>query len=432
MKDNIDNELYEAFKEREYPSDKIKKNLHIRLNKIEDNKKTVVKIKSGYSRIVAITAAVVIIICIYIGNVGGVQAAIHKLFTFIPEVGIVEENNNEILYYMAGGPQSIENEYTEVKINNVYITEGEVYVSWQVHSKKSYTQYGNMKIVIGDKVYEQSWGDFGAGKEAFGTAGFSISDVSWSLKEIYQIEFQGSKIEFSLQNYETYKNVEDIGPTQLLNDISITAIPEWTEDSVIITIYNLNFSTFDLVEGYEDLLSESAPYLTIGDILIESEEISGYGNKVNFDLSEIGLTEEMKDAAVLHIPTIRVQSHDNKSIKVSLSKDTSKNIFPESVKFSDCTMYIIGLNEEVHKDIGKCLKFTFKFDYDREYLMLDYFKNPLINNEYVGGYSWDYDKETGYYYLYLASDIDNNKINTITFSELVYKINDEYQIVLAK
>lgn len=95
-------------------------------------------------------------------------------------------------------------------------------------------------------------------------------------------------------------------------------------------------------------------------------------------------------------------------------------------------MHIIGVEEATRNNIGNSLKFTLKFDYSMGNLALDQFGKVILNNQSSNGWSLDYDDDTGYYYLYVASNEALNKIKSITFGELVYKINDEYQIDLGR
>ncbi|SEW35659.1 hypothetical protein [[Clostridium] fimetarium] len=449
MKSNIEDGLYEAFDDREYSSDKLRENIRIKLTEME--KKTIqeseiiknqiieneiVKNKLGkniivksnkrfhmtnfnFVRKVAIAGvALMFILTITIAtNVGGVKASIQKIFAFIPGVGVVKVDDIGSLYYMKGDSQTKGNENYEVKLNYIY---------------------PDMKLVIGDKIYE-SWSSVSGGNKC--ETWIDVKDVTWNLTDVYQIVVQDIKFDFSLQDYEVYEQAEGIGPTQRLNDISMTAIPKWEENSVVIALYDLNYSKFDSIGGYNKYsLSQYTPYLTIGDATINREKIDldRGEEKMVFDLSGIELTEDLKANAVIHIPRIGVGKKENQKIGISIAKDGTYHASKESVQFSDSTMHIIKVEKaskvEKYKDFENCLKFTLKFDYNMENLELENFSKLLLSDGKVKNLGWscEYDENTGYYSLYIQDYAETSKIKSITFGELNYYINDEYQIDLGR
>ena len=476
MKNNIDNNLYKTFHNREYPSDKVNKTIQIKLtemeekkikeseiienklikNKLVEDKKSYHKVKANFIRKIALVGfALTLISIITIStNVGGVNASIRKLFAFIPGVGIVKNDDSGILYYMKGDAQTKDNSNYEVKLNYIYASKDSVRITWEfilkstsdlpidekpsLKAKLGTDEYPYVKLVIGDKIYERGSSLF-SGVTTCETW-ITVKDATWNLTDVYQIIFGDISFEFSLQNYEIYKQTEDIGPTQRLNDISITAIPEWKENSVLISLYDLNFSEFDSIDGYKNPLSKDPPYLTIGDTIIKREKINldrGVGIMV-YNLSGIELTEEMKTTAVIHIPRIKVKKKEDQKIGISIAKDGSYHASTKSVQFSNSTMNIISVEKatkvEQYKDFENCLKLTLKFDYNMENLELENFSNLVLSDGKVKKLAWscEYDENTGYYILYIQDYAGASKIKSITFGELSYYINDEYQINLGR
>ena len=481
MKSNIDDGLYETFGDREYPSDKVRENIHIKLTEMEENtiqesqiiESQIIEKKLGkniifnlnkrfhktnfnFVRKIAIAGvALMLILTITIAtNVGGVKASIQKIFAFIPGVGVVKVDDIGSLYYMKGDSQTKGNENYEVKLNYIYASKESVRITWELISKNPSdsqsdvktsfktkledNEYPDMKLVIGDKIYE-SWSSVSGGNKC--ETWIDVKDVTWNLTDVYQIVVQDIKFDFSLQDYEVYEQTEDIGPTQRLNDISMTAIPKWEENSVVIALYDLNYSKFDSIGVYNKYsLSQYTPYLTIGDATINREKIDldRGEEKMVFDLSGIELTEDLKATAVIHIPRIEVEKKENQKIGISIAKDGSYHASKESVQFSDSTMHIIKVEKaskvEQYKNFQNCLKLTLKFDYNMENLELENFSKLVLSDGKVQSLGWscEYDENTGYYSLYIQDYAETSKIKSITFGELTYYINDEYQIDLKK
>jgi len=474
MKSNIEDGLYEAFDVREYPSDKVRENIHMKLTKMgentiqeseseiesEINKTKIIDtrfLKRNFhlARKVAIAGlALILILAITIAtNVGGVKASMQKIFAFIPGVGVVKVDDSGILYYMKGDTQTKGNDNYEVKLDYIYASKDSVRITWELISKSTSEsppdvkpslesrlggdKFPDVKLVIKDKIYQSSSTFEGNTCETW----IYVKDVTWNMTDVYQIVFQDISFDFSLQNYEIYKQTEDIGPTQMLNDISMTAIPEWEENSIVIALYNLNYSKFDSIGGYNKyLLSQYTPYLTIGGATIQREKIDldrGEGKMV-FDLSGIELTQELKATAVIHIPRIEVEKKENEKIGISIAKDGSYHASKESVQFADSTMHIIKVEKaskvEQYKNFQNCLKLTLKFDYNMENLELENFSKLVLSDGKVQSLGWscEYDENTGYYSLYIQDYAETSKIKSITFGELTYYINDEYQIDLKK
>ena len=452
MKDNIDNSLYEVFHDREYPSDKVRENIRSKIAEMEADKKSSHKVKINYARkIVTAGVALIFMLSIMIAtNVGGVRASIQKLFAIVPGVGVVEVDESNNIYYMKGDSQTKGNDNYEVKLNYIYASKDSVRITWEYVLKNySYTPltsdkkikdsiFPEVKIMVGDKTYK--YGSSMSGSTNTYTTWLDVKGVTWNSTDVYQIVFQDLSFDFSLQNYETYKQTEDIGPTQMLNDISITAIPEWVENSVSIALYNLNVSNFDSIFSYKNRSSECTPYLTVGDATIKhykTEENKGEAKMV-FDLSGIELTEEMKTTAVLHIPSIQVRKKENQKINISIAKDGSYHASKESVQFADSTMHIINVEKATkvgpYDDFKDCLKLTLKFDYNMKNLELENMSNLVLSGGEKVNRAWSckYDENTGYYSLYIQDYAETTKIKSITFLELIYCINDEYQINLGK
>ena len=55
-----------------------------------------------------------------------------------------------------------------------------------------------------------------------------------------------------------YDSVDEIGPTAMHNNISVTAMPTWSENKLTIKLYSLNYSEFLQVYGYYDDLKADA------------------------------------------------------------------------------------------------------------------------------------------------------------------------------
>ena len=101
-------------------------------------------------------------------------------------------------------------------------------------------------------------------------------------------------------------------------------------------------------------------------------------------------------------------------------------------------MHIINVEKATkvgpYDDFKNCLKLTLKFDYNMKNLELENMSNLVLSGGEKVNRAWSckYDENTGYYSLYIQDYAETTKIKSITFLELIYCINDEYQINLGK
>lgn len=486
MNSSFDKELYRLFILDESPGEKVMSDIAKRLDQLDklnreqgiqpDDayvKKQLRQTKSNRNILTVITAAALIIMVI-VANSGSVMAAMNKLLAFIPGVGIVEEEKNDILYYMKGKAQSLENEDIKATLSNVYITEQGAWLSLQIDLKgvteeelfdnslkeknekaaidilkaKGYEKYFEYKeieigymtspkisLIIGGKEYIQESGSMGGSFTSYHCSSYyKVELTDWDLSEDYQVKFGDLIFQFQLQDYETYSSAQEIGPTQMHNDISITAIPNWTEDRLKVEFYNMNFSDFDQVYSYQEYSADrnaNRPYVRIGDDVVYSEDVNGDGTSVEFDLSGITVTEEMKKQATLHVPIITVLEHENKKIKLSISKNGERIKFPETVEYKHCKMHILDVKKGNEDYLGdeEHLVLSLKFEFPKDNMEFAYFNGMFVNGDGAGG-SWEYDKETGIYTICVTGDMPVHKIKTISFNSQVYLIRDEYEFSL--
>jgi hypothetical protein len=257
----------------------------------------------------------------------------------------------------------------------------------------------------------------GGGRIDIITVDFKLDSTDINTKTIYRIKYGDYDLqaEFKLKSYASFDTLEEIGPTETHNDISITAVAERKDGKLEVQLYPINKSGYNIKAytkeygkgyGVKDLSIETSngtkTYITPGSYMSPN-------SKFIFDVSQ-----DEKDM-LLKIPYLIVQSNESKNIDLIVPKSGEKLQLNERVEFKGSTMIVTDV-ERVSDHGGEygALKIGLRYEnHDKNLIMQSagYTRTNFWGMPGGGGYSFDPDGNgvvsTVYYDLQKG---ENNKL----------------------
>lgn len=426
---------------------------------------------------IAVAAAFVILVTAA-GNSEAVQAAIKKIFTFIPGVGIEESEEGRVvssdtLFSMDGDPITKSNGKVTVTLINAYINRDSVDVEyritfdflndynidgWQeyktaleenvieVIDRKGFQPFYDAKAVltIDGEIYDDLRYSGGGGtnerRNVVRTDGLAekINELGENLP--VSLSVAGLDFDIKFKPIETYGTIDEIGPSMELNGISVTAVPRWDGDTLYVDLYDLNYSGFDQVMGFIEFDGEKniKPYLIVNGEKVDAGYDGGDGTEFYFDLSAYGLTDDEKAALELHLPVIVVRNDENVVIPFNVNDDGSVE-YPHKVSLSCCDIFIMDMRPSDMEGWENGMEMDFTAMTKQDNMKLDSIglgyakleegaKRNLFES---GGSSWS-QSENGFWETGFVNDraLDVRDYVSITITDAEYIIEDEYVLPL--
>lgn len=334
---------------------------------------------------IAVAAAFVIMVGAA-GRSEAVQAAIKKLFTFIPGVGIEESEGGQViststLYSMDGDPVTKTDGKITVTLMNAYINRDSVDVEYKI-TLDLLDGYGDinsldeLRQILDENgieyILKNEDEPLGASldiKAVLTIDGEAYDDLRYSgggslgeRRNVVRADVSPEKIEemgkdlpvalsvagldfdIKFKPIETYGAVEDIGPSAEVNGISITAVPRWDGDTLYVDLYDLNYSGFDQVMGFIEFDGEKniKPYLIVNGEKVDAGYDGGDGTEFYFDLSGYSLSDDEKAALELRLPVAEVRNDENVVVPFTVHDDGTVD-YPHKVSLSCCDLYITDM-----------------------------------------------------------------------------------------
>lgn len=415
--------------------------------------------KVYFSRKLVACLATLVIIVTSMAIVGfdNVAAAINKIFSFIPGVGIVE--NNDSIEYVLAEPVSSENNNVILSLNNAVATKDTITVMFTI-AKTDYTDeqlykdkqeeweqlqkdggYQERKVYLyagSEKYTEYSGSTAGGGKQELSTFAYSMKADNINLNTTYKLEYEDYdlSVEFNLESYESFNNLEDIGPTDYHNDISITAVPTFFDGKVEVNLYSVNNSGY-LLESYnkhyEGYLKKDLHLETDSGIKSYTTP-GGYGGvngKFVFDIEEADKNFNLK------VPYIVVRSDESKKITLKIPKEGEIITLNKEIEFEDSTMTIIDVERTSTQHIGEFgdLKMTIKYDNKSENKIMagcQFTRTNVFGIKGSGSWSGETNDNDMLTTVYYALEEDEDSKLRLVVEDPVYYITDEYSLSFSK
>lgn len=432
-------------------------------------------LRAARKRWIAAVAAFVVMVGAAASQSEAVQAAIKKMFTFIPGVGIEETTEENvvkptILYSMDGDPVTKSNDLMSVTLENAYMSSYGVDIVYRIKLNfipdallsrdemqklldekgvssyielrdtiKGFGQYTFVDVKPTVTVNGVTYSDlqnYGGGSVDDMT--YTISVISDEIKEYgcdTPVTFSIGDLSFDLafKPIETYDTIEEIGPTAIHNGISVTAVPRWDGDTLYIKFYSLNYSEFDQVYGYTAYNGEERilPYIVIDGQSIPAEYEGGDGTEYYFDLSSFSLTEEQKASIELHAPVINVRNDENTVIEFTVNSDGTVD-HPDKLSLSHSELEITGMSPVSDASWKSGIEMSFISHVDEDNIYLSAISLTDINGRSAGGSgSWTSNENNIWSAGFTTDSLKTSQdYKSVKISSAEYILTDEYVFIL--
>ena len=410
-----------------------------------------------------------------------VQAAIKKMFTFIPGVGIEETTgdstrpNPEVLYSMDGDPVSLTDGNISVTLQNAYISSYSVDIVYRVKldfmpenavylSKEemqelldengvssfmkikdyagldsfNYTFIDIVPTVTVDGVQYSDLQTYGGGSINDMTCTVRISGIKDALEKYGQnipvtLSIGDLSFDIGFKPIETYDSIDEIGPTAMHNGISLTVVPRWDGDTLYVKFYSLNYSEFSQVYGFVAYDEEKTilPYILLNGETIPAQYEGGDGTEFYFDLSSLSLTEEQKSSLELHVPVVNVRNDENTVIEFTVNPDGTID-HPGEASLSHCDIFISDMKVSNTENWENGIEIYFTAEPKEDNLYLSSITLTNINGGTAGSSgSWTYNDKGQWAAGFKKDSIKRAEdYKSIKISSAEYTLTDEYVFLL--
>lgn len=399
-----------------------------------------------------------------------VQAAIKKMFTFIPGISIEEtttSSNPEVLYSLDGDPVTKSNDLMSVTLQNAYISDYSVDIVYRIKlnfipdglvskeemqkilDEKGVSSYievrdtegfggytfldVNPKVTVNGAAFTDLQ-NYGGGSVDDMTYTVRISGISEDIQkfgESLPVTLNVGDLSFDLKfkPIETYESINEIGPTAMHNGISVTAVPRWDEDILYVKFYSLNYSDFNQVYGFIGYEAENRilPYIVLGDKKVPAEYESGDGTEFYFDLSSYGLTDQQKADIELHAPVVIVRNDENTVIEFDVKSDGTID-HPSKVKLSQSELTISDMKVSKEKDWESGIEISFTSNPSADNIVLTSISLTNANGKSIGGSgSWTHYEGNEWSAGFTSDTVKKSEdYKSIEISSAEYTLTDEY------
>lgn len=408
-------------------------------------KKTGLTKSRGVLKKIAATAAAAIVLLAVSTAVMGVEnvaEAFSRLFGFIPGYGIVENNQN-IKYIALESILKAENDKAIMTVRTVLAEKGTLGISYEIEKKdfsesktieekqqveellrKEAMKKPDIRLSVKGKEYKSSSFSTGGGGKLENTyINFKIPEELINDKTSYTLidNQYGLALDFTLKPCASYESLKEIGPTDVKNNISITAVPKRVGSRLEVELYTVNKSNFNIYSYAKDN-DKGYKGMDIGLITNSGrreyktpEGFMGANNRFYFDLSP----EDSK--MVLNIPYLIVESDESSSVSLTVPDEGRILKLNKQIAFKDSTMIITQV-EKVTRPENKygALRICLAYKNTNPQMIL---KNTSFNRANILGVT----KGGGY-----MSDVDENGITTAIEYELEQGENDKLRLNISR
>lgn len=405
--------------------------------------------------------AAILIIAVGVLSIFGfenVVAAVNKFFRFIPDFGIITEED-PIIYAARERNLTVENDTHKMTIRTAIATPDTVTVFLDViykeferpgektskqeilekleHASREpglYLCNGDEKVQIGNSQIGGGGTDY---YQELITGTFYLDKARVTNGSVFELSYDdiGLSIDLNFIAYDSFSQLEDIGPTDVHNDISITAIPSYEDGSLLVELYPINKSKYK-IESLVNRLWQEQP-VADEELHLETE----FGD-VPYRLSEgpymdyrrhfyFDIPQEVS-RMTLKIPYIIVSSDEKAEKTISIPELGVSRQVDIPFKFSDGTMRLVEIErvrtkEEGFSEEADGVKLTFRLENKRDNMKL-YIATPDKWKHRSSGYRWEYDKDNNTATLwYYPEDIKTGKYK-FSLDEPQYIFTDPYII----
>ncbi len=256
-------------------------------------------------RIAAIAASLAVIFCLLWGiGFENVYAGVRELFSFIPGVGIREEQGAVYAWEPATG--RLENEGMTAQILQACYMDGMLSVTVEVDGMALWGE--DFSFYVNGAAQPLHDGDSFFYSLATASDGsmlaFDIPMEAPKEQDLFEIEIRGfhGRLAFTLTPCKTYEQLQEIGPTVTKNGISLTATANRFGNELVVWCYDTrwNSATQDTLMGIGQPINSAYDLLRY--IETESGHIQDVGSGWRLRNRMVFQLQEGDKTAVLHVP----------------------------------------------------------------------------------------------------------------------------------
>ncbi len=401
-------------------------------------------------------AAAVLLLAIFAWkNSDGIVLAFNKMFGLIPGVGIVEDNQ-EILYQLKS-PKTVENDQGIMTILSAVATKDTMTVSFSFE-RKNYTEEQMMKdkeaewerlikedkqvnpkiyLVVDNTKYMMAQGSSAGGGiiENYSST-FDLKEELIDSSKKYTVAFEDFNISigFEMISLEQYSSLDEIGATDIHNNISLTATSTKEENQLQVNVYPINYSSYNLISFEQDYNLEyfGKKISLITENGNKTYTLPGsYGSGMNaaysFDISD-GSKEFLMD-----IPFVVVETKEESKIRLPIPKVGEVLEVNKEIAFQKGTAIIKSVEKlmpEGGNEYGD-LKIVIEYKSSDE-------KQQLVGIEFTrsdkSGWGWssEYDEDGRLITINFMLEKSDQKTLKLNVVKPRYVFLDGYQLKLNK
>lgn len=278
------------------------------------------KRNSGLTKTILAWGAAAAVVFASLSAVGfdNVAAALRRIFTFIPGVGIVE-NNQDLVFTNIPVTNEVEAPGANARLVSAVYAEGRLTVTVKVLGKDVY--YDDFLLFINgtqEDYWGKGWSSLGAAS-ASALLTFSLESPGPSADDLYEIKVSGfpDRLAFKMVPCQEYEDFKKIGPGDVHNGISVTTTARRAGDKLIVWCYpfRMDSDTEDSIVGY------GVPGFGANARrrFIETESGSVHEDTEGFILrDEIVITMGAADkTAILHLPYLSMVREEGHKLNIS-------------------------------------------------------------------------------------------------------------------
>lgn len=289
-----------------------------------------------------LAAAAIILLCLIAwGNGDNIVSAVSRMISLIPGVGIIEDNQ-DILYQLKE-PVVVENEEGTLDIQSAVATRDTMTVSFEF-TRKNYTEEQMMAdkneeweklkkggrlfkqdiyLVVNNQKYKMTGGSSTGGLSEYSSYSFDILQETFDPSQKYTFVYGDFNIsaDFQMINLKQYSSLDEIGSTEIHNNISLTALTSQKDGKLSVNVYPVNYSGYNLISFDQDYdLNYFGKKLTLKTELGDKDYTlpGSYGSGMNaaytFDVGD-----GSKDYT-LSVPYVVVESKEEAKVTLPIPK----------------------------------------------------------------------------------------------------------------
>lgn len=373
----------------------------------------------------------IIFTSLFLVGFDNVAAAVNRLFTFIPGLGITEKSN-DIIYTIE--PIVGQSKEYDKKANVLRAIYAKDYLTVTLEIDGRAVHYNDISFYINQEQvnYREDPTSVLAIASDSTMLSFSHKADEPTSDDIFEFEITGfpERLSFKMIPCRDYEDIKKIGPTDVQNGISITVTTQKIDNQLVIWCYpfSLTNKTNDFISGYG--IPSNAAFNTVKYLQTEKGKIfdtrAGWHirERMVFDISQ------SDKAATLHIPYLSMLRNEKRKISINLPKEHTTI---QSDAVLGCSLGKIKITEikrtaneyESDKDT---VWIKFAFDSNDEHMILNSFDFEPAGKYFSN--ARHFDGETGKLeYLEVYVGKNESKIS-LNITQLYYYLFGEYVIPL--